>query len=650
MFHRASVALAFVLAIVSPSAFAEPRTFEFTGSVGAQGWEAAHDVGAFRPSTEGLVVPITGKDAYIISPMGDYRMPGTTLLTATLKSPAAGWGQVYFYKSGASEEQSLHFQVREGWNEVALPLLPLGEGWRLRLDFPATSGESVLARLALEPAGTRGVLSVRPSAKELTLQIQAPGPVEIVELLPHQELSDQGTAPVVGRGDAQAPVTVSRFDGQRDRLYSSFVARAADTHRTLGALRYVEIEGELARDARPFPTPSSKKGLQVHDIPDALALGIKHAAVNMSYGLLFDPDKKPGSPTWTIDGQTFSFNRSYLESLPVKKLSDAGVNVYLIFCAYEMRRPELDRALLNPNHAVPLPNHMAAFNTTTEEGTRTLRAAAEFLTDWFCRAGDEHGRMAGIIVGNEVNAHWQWYNLGSPKPSEMVADYERALRIVHTAVRSISAHARIYISLEHHWTLKPSARELPGKFVLEHLARLARTGGDYDWQVAFHPYPENLFQPRFWNDKTAGADFSTGRITFKNIELLPQWLARPEMQYHDRLRTAILSEEGFHSDNTPEGDTAQAAAYCLAWEKVTRLPGIEAFILHRHIDHRGEGGLNLGLWRRKPDSVATPDTKRPIYECFQTAGTPAQEKMFQFALPIVGLKSWDEANPIHVAP
>ena len=77
------------------------------------------------------------------------------------------------------------------------------------------------------------------------------------------------------------------------------------------------------------------------------------------------------------------------------------------------------------------------------------------------------------------------------------------------------------------------------------------------------------------------------------------------------------------------GERLQAAGFCYAWEKVARLAGVDAFIYHRQVDHEYEGGLNLGLWRRKPGSVVT-------------AGTPEQAKAFEFALPIVGLKRWDD--------
>jgi len=54
--------------------------------------------------------------------------------------------------------------------------------------------------------------------------------------------------------------------------------------------------------------------------------------------------------------------------------------------------------------------------------------------------------------------------------------------------------------------------------------------------------------------------------------------------------------------------------------------------------HQYEGGLNLGLWRRKADSVVTPDTKRPINDCFKAAGTLTQAEAFRFALPIISVE------------
>ncbi len=89
----------------------------------------------------------------------------------------------------------------------------------------------------------------------------------------------------------------------------------------------------------------------------------------------------------------------------------------------------------------------------------------------------------------------------------------------------------------------------------------------------------------------------------------------------------------------------QAAAYAYAWRKVMADPGIDCFILHRHVDHRHEGGLNLGLWRRKPESVADPLSPKPIHEVFRRAGTPQWEEAFRFALPIIGVTNWSEVAP-----
>jgi len=623
--------------------------FDFTGGKDAQGWTATHDIAELKPSREGLVAKISGDDAYMRGPRGDCLANGQLIFTATLRSPASGWGQVFFSSGPDSERQSAHFAVREGWNHVCVPLPAMGTGWRLRLDFCATSGECVLARTALEEAGARGVAYVRAEGERLLLSLRGiSGPVEIAELQPHQTFADAAGAPVVWKGDATGEIAIPLKDGVRDRLASGFIAftpHAVLGRVPIGAARHVEDFNGIARDTRAFPRPTSKKGIQVQMPDDALALGIRHATLNVSVDAIFDWDKKPGSPVWTVDGETFAFRRAYLDSLGVKRLSAAGVNVYLIVLGIESRNAARDARMLHPARDAKIHNGIAAPNLATPEGVRLWRAAFEFLADWFSRADDEHGRVAGYIIGNEVNVHWQWHNLGRMPRLPAVAEYEREVRLAHTAIRRTSSTARVYLSLTHFWTIDPDAdhwRSMPGRYFIEEFARCARSGGDFDWHLAHHPYPENLGNPRTWLDKTAPQSPDAKRITFKNLEQLCVFFAQPSLLFRGARRSIILSEQGFHSTGTAEGDRLQAAGFCYAWEKVSRLAGIDAFILHRHVDHQYEGGLNLGLWRRKPDSIATPDTQRPIYGCFKSAGTPAQEEAFRFALPVIGVKSWDE--------
>ena len=136
---------------------------------------------------------------------------------------------------------------------------------------------------------------------------------------------------------------------------------------------------------------------------------------------------------------------------------------------------------------------------------------------------------------------------------------------------------------------------------------------------------------------------TTPRITFKNIELLPEYLRRPELLYQGQPRRIILSEQGFHTPKGTNGEIIQAAAYAYAYKKIEAIDGIDSFILHRHVDHKGEGGLLLGLRGMTPNATeARP--KKMSWEVFRAADTPDWEKSFEFALPVVGLKSWDQAK------
>lgn len=371
-------------------------------------------------------------------------------------------------------------------------------------------------------------------------------------------------------------------------------------------------------------------------VEDALALGIHHAGINVNLTALFDPQSKPES------GE-FVFNQNYLASLDrqIKPLSDKGVLVYLILIAYPSKNPAIDAVALHPGHRKDYKFSVGAVSTTSG----FLNAVMSMLAERWSGAHPEHGRAWGWIIGNEVNSHFLWNNMGLVPLETAASEYEKAFRIMHHAIRKHSQNARTYLSSDHHWRssmANVSAHEAtPGRDFLDTFARLVRERGDFDWNVAWHPYPEDLGNPRAWADKNITHDDNSNKVTFKNLEVLPKHLERPELLYNSKPRRIILSEQGFHTLNTPDGEQLQAAAYAYAWEKIQALPTVDAFIYHRHVDHSQEGGLRLGLWRNAPNSTADPHSKKVIYELFQKAGTPAWRAAADALLPVTGLQAWD---------
>ena len=180
---------------------------------------------------------------------------------------------------------------------------------------------------------------------------------------------------------------------------------------------------------------------------------------------------------------------------------------------------------------------------------------------------------------------------------------------------------------------------MSGKYFIETLNTIVKSGGNFDWHVAFHPYPENLFDPRTWEDIDATRSFDTRKITFKNIEILPAFLHQARFLHDGKPRRIILSEQGFHTPEGPDGERDQAAAYAYAYYRVRHTNGIDAFILHRHVDHPGEGGLRLGLRSSRSGEG------RPICDVFRQADTADWLEAFKFALPVIGIKKWTDILP-----
>jgi len=632
--------------------FALPPSYEFQTKRQSLGWQGANHIGKAAFTTDGLVFAIAGNDPYLISPPADFTSKEVLCVHIRLHSETGGRGQVFYMEngSGSREENSIAFSADANtWTEVRLPLPPLGKNTRLRLDPPGASGRCMINFIRIESLDGFGVTEILPTVKELNISVIGEEPLYLIEVPMNTGYGTIGYAPVIQAYPVSRAFPIPRFDGERDRLYSGFVAIRTNSlgqRETVGPIRYATKLINVSNDKTGYPVSASKKGLQVQMIDDALELGIKHAALNVNLTAVIDPSRQPNNYTWRMDGETFYFNRNYIDSLRVKQLSDAGVNVSLIILAYQSRDPARD-VLLHPWFDPSAPNHLGAFNVRTAVGVKWFKATMEFLASHFSGTNTSNGRVWGYIIGNEVNSHWHWYNMGNAPVSLVAQEYEKAIRISHIAVRKSSANARVYLSLEHHWNIAYERNLLhtcPGHTLLDEFNRLAQMGGNYDWQLAFHPYPENLMDPRTWLDKSAMTDVNTPRITFKNIELLPRYLSQPEIQFEGAPRRAILSEQGFNSGDDAAMEILQAAAYCYAYKKVEKLEGIDSFIYHRHVDNAGEGDARFGLWRRQANSTGTPAIIKIIYPIFKAADTPRQLQEFEFALPIIGLNRWQDLS------
>ncbi|MEY3853364.1 MAG: hypothetical protein RI910_2344, partial [Verrucomicrobiota bacterium] len=351
-----------------------------------------------------------------------------------------------------------------------------------------------------------------------------------------------------------------------------------------------------APDTAPYPDTPDPKGLQVQMVDDVIALGVRHAGINLTLNGLLSPAKeaKPGQPTASADGFTFVINEAYANALDrqIKPLSDRGIVVTAILITYRSPNERI-RALTVHPAADPAKGTTMAANTVSPEGRACYKALTDFIARRWCSADVSHGRLWGWVISNEVNSHHEWHQLGPVTVEQLAAQYEDQVRLAWESLRRHSLHARVYLSLEHHWNSQGHPDPLQacrGRALLEEFARRARARGDFDWHLAFHPYPSNLRDPRTWLDKVTFDDDSK-KVTFKNLEVVARKLASPELRFEGKPRRLSLTEQGFDVTKRPEALAEQAAAYAYAWEKIARLDGaIDAFLYHRQVDHAMEGG------------------------------------------------------------
>lgn len=426
-----------------------------------------------------------------------------------------------------------------------------------------------------------------------TIQISGntPRSVQLVELPPQTPSHHASPLAPDGRtvtGDFTIEVPRIHPATKRDRAQSRWRLQNAEGAIASHAKWPSSVASGIADATLPKAVGKSQKGIGgVPTITNSdhpiFELGVHHATVNFVIDGLMSVEKRKGWEPWEFEGKTYYLNQNFLrgKDSTIRHLCAHDIVITCILLVGNSPNAQLKHPQAEPRGIYSMPN------LTTAAGASQYRAALAFLSERYSKPGS---RIANWVIHNEIDQHGTWTNMGDQPLARYLEIYARSARIVYHIARLHDPHARVFVSLTHHWTKRSLGK---GSFVVRDLidlwSELSAAEGEYDWGIAYHPYPQNLRDPDTWNDQDVSFSFDTPYITPKNLEVLPAYLG-PN-------RPILLSEQGFNSPTLSENDQKrQAAGLIYTFRKLPKLPTIEAYHLHRFQDMPDrEGGLRLGI-------------------------------------------------------
>jgi Family of unknown function (DUF5722) len=394
--------------------------------------------------------------------------------------------------------------------------------------------------------------------------------------------------------------------------------------------RYVDqLDPNLARPLPPLEKLHAAKGLTcIGEGGDWEELGLKHGSINIALNHLISFDDNPGMRRTVVHGREVFYNPGAVASIDerVTRMRAQGITVAGILLIFN--RPESSLSIVHPE-ADPAGTYVMP-NLVDPNATDLYEWTIRFLADRYSQVDEPHGRIDHWIVHNEIDAGWDWTNMGEQPMEAFVDHYFRSLRIVDAAVRMRNPHARAFISLTHHWnsTVNQPWRWYPSRQIVESLVRHGEVEGNFPWAMAYHPYPQSLWKSDTWNDEQAEDTFDTPKITIRNLPVLDRYLHQPQLRAPDgSVRSVICSEQGFHSpEDSPELLRQQSAALLYTFMQMRKCPSIIAFDYHRPVDHLNEGGLRLGL-RGLPSDEFKSGKPKPAWDVYRAIGTPQESEL-----------------------
>ncbi len=681
----------FILMVIHPVSAQTPLSIDFNST---------HDMEVSYISENTVSILTTGRDPYVFTlPLSTQLPKGDRVLSFDYFCPK-GLDHLEIFFDVRNEHSKLVRRVgmSEGWVQFSVDLSDDVENWgkkndSLRLDFGNRENVNIqLRNLVLRPLSARekDIAATREAKKKQEaimeqnlkdyLSTDYPSDINYVSVN-ETEIIIRGTAgdvdsvficevtpymDVTEINDFKNPYPVKKRDFELkvkrfiekdgvtyDRLLSKWVLAQKENKGFMLKSHARYADHIAAINNLPKEVATSKKGLggfgtgrgHTEDLEE---LDITSATVNIWFTRFMYTKPAPDRIKHTYNGKDWFFGNEEVKNMDATFTTTARGNIItaailLVSKAEQAADPEIGRLLQHPDmdpagiYSMP--------NMTNPESVECYAAALDFLASRYSRPDKKYGRINHWIMHNEVDAGWVWTNMGDKTELIFMDTYIKSMRMCYNIARTYNPYSEVFVTLTHYWAWTSHPKFYPSKNLMEILLDYTHTEGDFEWSVAQHPYPESLFEPKTWLDQKVDFTFETPLITFKNLEVLNAWIKKPEVLYKGKYkRTLWLSENGTNSKTYSEQDLKeQAAGFAYAWKKMKNLDGIDGFQWHNWFDHRGEGGLRIGL-RRFPDDEEEPGGKKPVWYVYQAAGTQYEDSIFNPYKDLIGIEDWDQVN------